>query len=389
MKKILFINDNSLKGGSAQVTNDTKKCFDDRDWKSYTFFGSTYFNFNPRNYIFNINAYKKLKTTLEKTTPDVVHIHNYDNLLSPLILLAIYLHKKKNTYCKIIMTVHDYHIISPSNSLSYYKGKEKAFFVTPPSFLKLLTSKLDRRSYIHGLARILQWYIYYSLFDLRKVIDTYICPSNFIYNLLPFENKKLIYNPINNLNAFNNNIKKCDSQIMITFAGRLTKDKGIYDFLECICNCDTSSQKLLSINIFGEGELKEKIIRLKEKLKEKNIDIILYGFKDKNYIQEILNKSHYILLPSLCYENAPLSLIEGIFSKCKVITMNYGGMKEIAEKSKNSILLNNITTSEIKKMITTINKQYKNEAGFYSHSQYNKYSLEYYYKEINHTLEKV
>ncbi|HEJ0118778.1 TPA: hypothetical protein SLO42_003031 [Proteus mirabilis] len=69
--------------------------------------------------------------------------------------------------------------------------------------------------------------------------------------------------------------------------------------------------------------------------------------------------------------------------------MNYGGMKEIAEKSKNSILLNNITTSEIKKMITTINKQYKNEAGFYSHSQYNKYSLEYYYKEINHTLEKI
>ncbi|MBG2875361.1 glycosyltransferase [Proteus alimentorum] len=388
MKKILFINDNSLKGGSAQVTNDTKKCFDSKGWKSYTFFGSSFYKFSPKNYIFNYNAYKKLKIYLDEIEPDIIHIHNYDNLLSPLVLLALHMYKKKKKSCKIIMTVHDYHIISPSNSLSYYKGKEKKFFKTPPSLIKLLISKLDRRSYIHGVARLIQWYLYYSFFDLRKVIDIYLCPSEFIYNLLPLKNKKIVYNPTNNLISSDNIIKE-NSFITISFAGRLTKDKGIYDFLESIHKYGKHSKIKIILHIFGEGELKEKILSLEKKLKEKNVYIILHGFQKKEIVQKTLSKSHYILLPSLCYENAPLSLIEGVFYKCKIITMNYGGMKEIAEKTTNSILLNNLKHDEIINMITTINQQYKSEAVFYDNNQYEKYSSEYYYKKIKNILDEL
>ncbi|WP_140205916.1 glycosyltransferase, partial [Vibrio parahaemolyticus] len=79
----------------------------------------------------------------------------------------------------------------------------------------------------------------------------------------------------------------------------------------------------------GEGPNFHKILQLSQDRKLK-FNISVLGYLPIEQVREVLIESDYVLLPSIVYENAPLSLVEGVFCKCDIITMNYGGMKEIA-----------------------------------------------------------
>jgi glycosyltransferase involved in cell wall biosynthesis len=47
----------------------------------------------------------------------------------------------------------------------------------------------------------------------------------------------------------------------------------------------------------------------------------------------MIAQSHVVVLPSLCLENCPMSLIEALAGGANVLTCNLGGMKEIVEAS--------------------------------------------------------
>lgn len=346
--KFLVITDYKS-GGAGHVAENTGAILSEQSNMVNYLYGSDFYKFNIKNYMCNIDAYKLIKQKLSEYNPDVIMLHNFDNILSPLILLAIRNYKNK---VKVIMTVHDYHIISASNSLSYFKGRDKYFFNKLPTFFDLLKYNLDRRGRIYGFARLIQWYTYYNLFHFNEVIDHYICPSQFIYNkcLKRIDNKKLnvIYNPTS-FSLFNCSSSKRELKglLTISFVGRVSLDKGIYQFIKAIYDENIIFNDMIEINIIGDGDFLPKLNDLKVELNNNNVNLNLYGKMDQSLVALKLNASDYVLLPSVCYENAPLSLVEGVFSGCKIITMNYGGMVEIASKITGSITLDDFSRDSL------------------------------------------
>ena len=53
------------------------------------------------------------------------------------------------------------------------------------------------------------------------------------------------------------------------------------------------------------------------------------------------------VLPSCCYENAPLSIIEAVASGLYILTMNYGGMKELAQIVGNYYFINPLSPERL------------------------------------------
>ncbi|PST94696.1 hypothetical protein C9I86_00030 [Photobacterium sp. NCIMB 13483] len=353
-KKILVISDHRG-GGAGHVATQSGLLFSDQGYNVDYIFGDDYFKFNAVGYCCNYSAIDIIRKKLAISKPEIILIHNFDHLWSPFFLVEINKYKEK-TGAKVIMTVHDYHIVSASNSLSYYENTEKKFFKDPPSFKQLVTKKLDRRSYIYGLARLVQWYPYYSVLNLQKTFDHFMCPSDFIYKQVVKRFDPSIVSVVHNPTSATISSYQLDNDdVVITFAGRLSKDKGIYDFIKSIADSKLVSPKHITINIIGKGPYFDDIERLVDTLKEQNITIVLHGLQKFEIVKSIFENSSYVLLPSLCYENAPLTLVEGVFAGCKVLTMNYGGMVEIADKLNLSILMDDFSPKSIQFVFDNLN----------------------------------
>ena len=355
--KIFIVSDYNT-GGAGHVAKASGEIFKSKGIDIEYLFGNEYFKKGILSYLFNSNAYYIVFKKIVELKPDVIMLHNFDNLLSPLILRAFIKYKKNNPNVKVIFTVHDYHMVSASNSLTYYNCGNKFFFENVPSFIDLINNNIDKRSRLHSTARIIQWYFYYYILNYSNVIDAFFCPSKFIEDKVRFrygsKTIKLVENPISfNKKIIRNEID--DDIIRIAFVGRLSVDKGIYSFLTQVNKYAKLCNNNIEFIIIGGGEHYDDIQLLSSKTPE-NIKITLCGQVDSEQVQLKLTSSDYILLPSIVYENAPLSLIEGISCGCKVITMNFGGMKEIGQSVPYSILMEDVSKESIVGLFSKINK---------------------------------
>ncbi|WP_305809894.1 glycosyltransferase [Photobacterium kishitanii] len=112
----------------------------------------------------------------------------------------------------------------------------------------------------------------------------------------------------------------------------------------------------------GKGPYFNDLEKLVDILKAQNITIVLHGLQKFEIVKSIFENSTYVLLPSLCYENAPLTLIEGVFAGCKILTMNYGGMAEIANKLDDSILMDDFSSTSIQMVLEKLNTNKEKQA---------------------------
>ncbi|HCE3704092.1 TPA: glycosyltransferase [Vibrio parahaemolyticus] len=377
--KVLIISDYNS-GGAGIVAKDTGKLLEKEGYDIKFYWGCDRFTFSPFRYLVNLKAKEEIYTIMDSYSPNVIMLHNFDNLLSPYILKAIKDYKSKNKNVKVIMTLHDYHMLCPSNSLSYYEKKRRKFFTSVPTYFNCVLKCLDHRSFFHSFLRVLQWTLHYKVLRNHSVIDCFLAPSKFMFS----KAKEVI--EVNKLNVTRNPTivckntvekKRCENNhVSISFVGRLSEEKGILEFVSSICSILIDSPVNVNFNIVGDGP---HLNAIKDAIKEnvnKNIEFTMFGKVPKSQVDTILARSEFVLLPSLCYENAPLSLVEGAMHGCKIITMNYGGMKEIAEMQPYSFLLNSFSESELQRLLRYIDNNRNNETDnsklihSYSESQY-------------------
>jgi Glycosyltransferase len=84
--------------------------------------------------------------------------------------------------------------------------------------------------------------------------------------------------------------------------------------------------------LIGDGDLKNEIIRqIKQNaILEENTELIDRFLDSKSLLKE-LSRARISVLPSECYENAPLSILESINCNVIPIACNHGGMKEMID----------------------------------------------------------
>lgn len=192
----------------------------------------------------------------------------------------------------------------------------------------------------------------------NKQLDYLVLVSN---SLRAFYEKELIkfkcqvvYIP-NVIEGIPENIAPLDEKRLVS-VGRLSPEKGFIDLLKMfnILHKDYPDWRL---DIIGDGVEKDK---LEKYIKDHDLEkvVLLHGFRDKEYIDEILQKSAIYLLTSYT-ESFGIVLIEAMSHGVPCIAFDSAeGARELIQSGKNGYLIKNRSYSAfLKKVEDLINKK--------------------------------
>ena len=289
----------------------------------------------PFKIIYSSEAKRKLGKVLDEFKPDVVHMNNINFQLTPSVIYAV---KKRGI--PLVQTVHDYQMICP-NHLLYSFGEVK------PCERCIGGSKLNCLKYscIHGskaksLIGALEAKLY-GLLKTYKKVDLYICPSKFLEEKLLSADELYRGKTL----ALHNFIEKkplpemtAPEKPYVAFASRLSKEKGVTLLYE--------AAKMLpeySFLVAGSGPDGDCLKEVP--------NITMKGFLTGDELVSLMANARVMLLPSVWYENCPLSILETHSFGVPVITMNSGGMAELVEDGKTGALINEPTPEAVAEAI--------------------------------------
>ncbi len=141
---------------------------------------------------------------------------------------------------------------------------------------------------------------------------------------------------------------------IITFVGRLVKEKGVIDLLEAFNNINLNNETKIKLLIVGDIEQSERdrdTVKELEKYKD-NPNVIFTGHRED--INSILYITDVFCLPSY-REGMPRSIIEAMAMECAVVATDIRGSKEevVDEKTGFLVPVNSIRmlSDKIKKLI--------------------------------------
>jgi glycosyltransferase involved in cell wall biosynthesis len=126
-------------------------------------------------------------------------------------------------------------------------------------------------------------------------------------------------------------------EIVLTYVGRISFDKGIYELLDAIKKISITRQNKVKLCLVGsilpheKTKLNAKISQLK--IKDK---VIFCGQQDN--VVPYYSATDIFVLPSY-HEGLPLALLEAMSTGLPVIVSNIGGMAEIVEEGSNGFFV--------------------------------------------------
>lgn len=269
--------------------------------------------------VFNFDSYKKIKKILLQENPEVVITHNLVGIgyLIPKLI--------KKLGIKHIHTLHDVQLINPSG----LKFDEKV------SMVNKIYAKITK-----------------ILFNSP---DTVISPSEFLlnyYSKYKFFNKskkQILKNPISqNIIVKESNKKKNTEFIQYLYIGQIEQHKGITNLVNAFKVWKNEKTKL---TVIGKGSDLNKIKKIAKNIK--NINIL--GFVENKKIPDYIQKTDFVIIPSLCYENSPNVIYESFAYATPILASKIGGIPELVTHE-NGFLFK---PKQINDIIKAFDKSYK------------------------------
>jgi glycosyltransferase involved in cell wall biosynthesis len=192
------------------------------------------------------------------------------------------------------------------------------------------------------LASALGWMeaICWNQKKLTAITDLFISPSRFLKTKMVeagFPAEKIEVMP-------NFMPQKLDSSATkkeyYCYVGRLSAEKGIDTLLRA------AVQLPYPLKVIGGGPLADVF---RNEFTQENIEFTGYLPYDKVY--EIVKEARCLVLPSVCYENNPFSVIEALCMGTPVLGSRMGGIPELIDEGVNGLLFTSGNIAELKEKI--------------------------------------
>lgn len=271
--------------------------------------------------LYSAEAGKKLSALLEKERPDIAHIHLYKGILTVSILPVL---KKHNI--PIVITLHDFSLLCPRNLLLDGNNKICEKCITSTTFNCIL-KRCNRKNLFFSTMSFLEYNLNNNVYKPENYFKKIISVSKFNFkkhslreNLAP--RLEQLYNFFPGINDVAHKPFKGD---YFLFFGRLSVEKGLSTLISAARLVGNS----VKIKIVGTGPLEESI---QAQLADEGIsNIEMLGYKTGGDLERLIAGCSYIIVSSECYENNPMTIVEGYAYGKPVIGSRVGGIPELIE----------------------------------------------------------
>lgn len=258
---------------------------------------------------------KRVRTRLEKFKPHVINLHNPYPALGPAVHLAA-----KRQDVPLVMTVHNLRLRCP-NGLMFTQGAPcrrcEGGNYSNAILHRCFSSPTQSATYAMAL------WTHRFLLRLEHMITTFIAPSVFIRDQLhqwgiARDHVALVHNFVPQVPA----PSVAPGKFGI-YVGRLSAEKGIDVLLRALSTAGDPP-----FLIVGDGPLGRDSMAMARALRLQRTEFA--GRLSAQEVSAKLSDARFLVMPSLCDENAPLAVLEAMAHGCPVLVTRRGGLPELA-----------------------------------------------------------
>ena len=277
-----------------------------------------------RDFFDNPEAEKKLEKLVEAEHPDIAHVHLFWGMgISPSITRVLSKH-----HIPLVHTAHDYRMICPVALLMDNKG-QLCEVCGGKHFYKAVLKGCSHNGRVATCIKVAEMYYHNRKFNPAKVLQGIIYVSNFS------RNKHLEFMP---------SLREVKSTVLYNFSpvggprntqrgdyflyyGRLAQEKGLFTLLDAF-----RKNPALKLKMVGAGPLEEALKR------QLPTNVELLGTKYGEDLYDLVKGAQYVCVPSECYENNPMTIVEAYSFGVPVIGSRLGGITEIIKDGETGFL---------------------------------------------------
>ncbi|WP_281243789.1 glycosyltransferase family 4 protein [Desulfomicrobium apsheronum] len=352
-----------MRGGSERVMLDESECLTEIEHEVVHFsrqnsnnYASSYSHFFPSNINYSdLNVFKKIQSAINIvysrqsknyfnsfvniTKPNIIHGHNiYSGLTYSIVDVA----KKYNI--PFVLTLHDLKLACPSY-LMLNNGKVCERCLSG-NYWNCTIYQCHKKNTIASFIVTIEAY-FNKLFRKYEWIDSFICPSRFLIEKVSsagFLRDKLVYLP----NALNPQayVPSYGAGEYALFVGRLSHEKGLITLLKAFQDI------AMPLKIAGTGPLDE---QARSFVRDNNLSHIGFeGYCSGDNLSNLYKNAAFIVVPSECYENAPMCILESFAYGKPVIGANIGGIPELVIDGDTGLLFESGSHESLRSAVTSL-----------------------------------
>lgn len=267
--------------------------------------------------VFSPDTIQEVRTAIKGFKPDVIHLHNAYPSFGPAVHIAA-----ERDDVPLLMTVHNLRLRCP-NGLMFTEGS--------------LCNRCESGNYLNAVihecfpardqasAYALSLWTHRFILRLEKKVSLFICPSKFMSDRLASwgitrERTEVVRNFTDEDSLSSEPFGEYG-----IYVGRLSSEKGLTVLLRALAVAGDPPFKIV-----GEGPQAGALEELAAELSLRRIEFT--GRLEPHDVGELLRKSRFLVMPSLCNENAPLAALEAMACGRPLVVSRLGGLPELVDQ---------------------------------------------------------
>lgn len=274
--------------------------------------------------LYSFDAKDKIAQLIEETKPDIAHVHGIAHEISPSILVAI-----KQAGIPIVQTLHDYFLLCPNTS--FISKGEVCERCKKRRYYQVVARRCKRDSLPASALAGLEMYVHKLLRIYERHVDVFIAPSEFLKDkMAEYGIKAKVVNLPNSVDL--QRFEPCyDGQKHFIFVGRLARIKGVMTLMKAMRQVEMSH-----LYLAGEGELRSDLEGYAAQHGISNVTFL--GHLATEDLIPLVQQAAFTVLPSECYENYPMAILESFACGTPVIGSDLGGIPDLVRDGQNGLL---------------------------------------------------
>jgi glycosyltransferase involved in cell wall biosynthesis len=263
---------------------------------------------------FSRDELRAVEDRIKGFAPDLIHLHNPYPALGPAVHLAA-----GRQRVPLVQTVHNLRLRCP-NGLMFTEGQPCRRCEAGNYSNALLHACFPSRSQAGAYAGSL--WLHRFVLRLEQKVRAFIAPSEFISQRL--QDWGISPSRVRTIRNFVPSVPQASSSVGKggIYVGRLSSEKGVDVLLKALAVAGDPF-----FRIVGDGPLQSQLRQLAARLGLK--ETVFSGRVDPSEVSKALLESRFLVMPSLCDENAPLAVLEAMAAGKPVLVTRRGGLPEL------------------------------------------------------------
>jgi glycosyltransferase involved in cell wall biosynthesis len=274
--------------------------------------------------VWSVRGYSQMRAALQSFNADIVHVHNTFPLLSPSVFWAA-----DRAGVPLVLTLHNFRLAC-ANACLVRDGKACLSCVGGFGW-PALRYKCFHDSIAATAAVVAMNAFHRLLGTYRHKVHAYIALSSFSRNILvqaglPAERVWVKPNCVPE-----RDIDAPERSLDMLYVGEISRIKGVHLLLSTWHSMGLPGCR---ISLIGDGPDKREL----QSMYAGNESIVWRGGLPHDQVLDAMAACRWLILPSLCFENFPMVLLEAWSVGTPVIASNHGPLPAIISPGENGFL---------------------------------------------------